>query len=594
MLQTQVQEPQWPGATPLDELQFQRLLQAVQGFNATQLVWASGFLAGRSQPEPQATQIPDDPPRLTILYASQAGNARSVAELLAAGANARGLPHRLLSVADYRPRDLAKERLLVLVTSTQGEGEPPEAASELYRFVHGKRTPRLQDLQYTVFGLGDSSYEHFCQAARDFDRRLEALGAHRLRSRVEADVDFQPTADAWLPDVLEDVAGLLPERDAAVVPLRGIGPGRIDRLHPFRAQVLDHRRITTPDAPADVRHLALGVDPSVFRYQPGDSLGVWFLNDPALVEEILSLTGLAEDETVSLDDGELTLAEALTRRLELTQLHPRVVRAWSDTSGAEALRSLSDRPEALRRFATEYQLVDLIAAYPAHPDAATLAGLLLPLQPRLYSIASSQAQFDDEVHLTVATLRYQAHGRTHLGGASGYLAERLGDDGHLEVYVAENPTFRLPEDDDTPVIMIGAGTGIAPFRAFLQHRAARGGRGRNWLIPGHRHFHRDFLYQTDWLAWRKEGLLRRITPAFSRDGQPTRYVQDRLREEGRALWDWLDQGAQVYVCGGTAMEAGVRSVLADVAHAWGHLATDAAQEFVADLRAQGRYWRDVY
>ncbi len=294
-------------------------------------------------------------------------------------------------------------------------------------------------------------------------------------------------------------------------------PVRHDRDHPYRARVLDNRPITTRDAVAEVRHLVLGIDPQAFRYAPGDSIGVRFQNDPALVARFLVASGLDGNSAVTLGGEGLVLTDALSTRLELTRLHPSVVSAWAGIRDDALLAALTRDPEALRAYCRLHQLIDLAIQHPARPEAQQLAGLLQPIQPRLYSIACAPAEYEDEVHLAVSVLRYAVGGQERLGGASGFLAERLGEGDPLDIYVAENPAFRLPDDAATPLILVGAGTGIAPFRAFLQQRAAQGDRGRNWLVFGNRHFSRDFLYQTDWLRLRKSGVLQRFSPAFSRD-----------------------------------------------------------------------------
>jgi sulfite reductase (NADPH) flavoprotein alpha-component len=602
-------------ASPLHDLKLQRLTQAIRGFSSEQLLWSSGYLAGlaaarsssRWEQEPgqvagQAAGGTAATTRLSILYASQTGNARGLAEALSREAAARQLVQRVASVADFEPRDLKKERLVLFVVSTQGEGEPPESAQALFRYLHGKGAPTLAGLSYGVFGLGDSSYEHFCQAGRDLDRRLAELGACRLLERVDADLDYQPIYAGWSLAVLDRVAreldpeptGVGPGRDAEIVPLRIPHPVRHDRDHPYRARVLDNRPITTQDAVAEVRHLVLGIDPQAIRYAPGDSIGVRFQNDPALVAQVLVATGLDGNSDVTLGDQSLALADALATRLELTRLHPFVVSAWAGLREDPSLAALTRDPEALRAYCRKHQLIDLAIQHQARPQAQQLAGLLQPIQPRLYSIASAPAEYDDEVQLAVSVRRYRVNGQDRLGGASGFLAERLEEGNPLDIYVAENPAFRLPEDGDTPLILVGAGTGVAPFRAFLQQRAAQGDRGRNWLVFGHRHFRRDFLYQTDWLRLRKAGVLHRFSPAFSRDSSQRIYVQDRLRAEGAELWRWLVDGARIYVCGCPAMESAVRETLAAVARDQGDLRTEAALEFVEDMRRDGRYLRDTY
>ena len=585
---------------PIDASRLTQLTQAVQGLDPQQLSWASGYLAGLGAQAQAQSQLPStatsDARPMTILYASAGGNARAVAESLADGATQRGLSPALFSVEQYRPRDLAKERLLVVVISTQGEGEPPENARELFRFLNAKKAPSLDGLQFAVFGLGDSSYELFCQAGRDLDKRLQALGARPLLERVDADVDFDRPAGDWYGEVLAGAEKAYPDDEARVFPIapQAAQAPRYDRHHPYQATLLESRRITTADATAAVQHLALEIDPAALRYQPGDALGVRVRNDPALVGEILDQTGLAGDSQVQLQDERVSLHEALSAHRELTQLHPRVVTAWAALSGDAQLNALAAQREQLRLFAAERQFIDLLSAYPAEIDADGLVALLQPLQPRLYSIASSQAVYSDEVHLAVATLQFRAFGRDHLGAASGYLNHRLEEGDPQAVYVAENPGFRLPEDGDTPIIMVGAGTGVAPYRAFLQQRQAAGDHGRNWLVFGNRHFHRDFLYQSDWIRFREQGVLQRASLAFSRDGARRSYVQDRLREEGAEVFRWLQDGARLYVCGALGMERAVRQRVQAIARQQGGLDEDGAAAYVEELQAQGRYLKDVY
>ncbi len=577
----------------LDEPQLSRLAQAIADLSSEQLLWASGYLAALSNPANVAQPIAQS--RLTILYASQTGNARGVAERLADGAAERGLQARLVSAEDYRPRELLKEQLLYVVISTQGEGEPPESAFELFRYLNVGKTPDLSGLQYAIFGLGDSSYEFFCQAAKDLDERFAALGATAVAERVDADVDYDNAAQSWRTQVLQEAERQMPTADATVVPLQAVRTTpRHDRGHPYVAEVVENRRITTHDALSSVHHIALDIDASAVSYQPGDALGVYFNNAPALVERVIAAGGLTASHAVQVDDATMPIEDALYRHLELTQLHPSVIKAWAALAGGESLQRLCADGQGLRDYAASHQVIDLLTEHPAGIDAQQLVDALQALQPRLYSIASSQDLYPDEVHLTVAKLSYEIDGEPRLGGASGYLTERLSTGEALPVYVAQNTAFRLPDDPDVPVIMIGAGTGIAPFRAFLQQREASGVNGRQWLVFGNRHFHRDFLYQTDWLAHRKAGRLDRISLAFSRDSDDRPYVQRRLLDEGKEVYRWLDDGARIYVCGGLAMEKAVQASLAEIAQTHGGLGDDAAHVFVDELRVQGRYLKDVY
>jgi sulfite reductase (NADPH) flavoprotein alpha-component len=581
-------------AHPLDDLQLSRLQQALEGLNSEQLVWASGYLAALASYQPKLKPAANESPTLTVLYATQSGNARSVAEQLADQLQESGYSPRLVSAENYRPRDLAKEKLLIVVISTQGEGEPPESAYGLFKHLESKRSASLSDLHYAIFGLGDSSYDQYCEAGKTLDRLLDEHGAKRLLDRVDADVDFQQQAETWQQQIQQQVKQHQPEDQARVIPLQRAAPVRYDRNNPYQAELLERRRITTDDALSEVHHLSFEIDPQAIRFQPGDALGLYFRNDQALIEELLSLTSLCGETKVAIGGDELSLNQALSERLELTQLHPSVVKAWSSLADNPSLSDLSNDIEPLRKFVSDRQFIDLVSAFPAEVDAQGLVKLLHHQQSRLYSIASSQQAIEDEIHLTVATLQYQSHGRNHLGGASGDLTQRLKESERLGVYVVENPSFRLPQSTDSAVIMIGAGTGIAPYRAFLQQQESLGSHHRNWLVFGNRHFHRDFLYQTDWLNYRKSGLLDRISLAFSRDNRERTYVQARLYEEGAELYHWLQEGAHLYVCGGVEMERGVNQSLLAIAQTHGGHDEASAADYIESLRTQGRYQRDVY
>ncbi|MCG8015544.1 MAG: flavodoxin domain-containing protein [Candidatus Thiodiazotropha sp. 'RUGA'] len=579
---------------PLDDLQLTRLQQGIDGLDREQLVWASGYLAALAAYQPKLKQAANESPALTLLYATQSGNARSVAEQLADRLQASGYAPRLVSAENYRPRDLSKEKLLIAVISTQGEGEPPESAYGLFSYLQGKKTSSLSDLRYAIFGLGDSSYDQYCQAGKTLEQLLDAQGAKRLLDRVDADVDYQSVAENWQQQIHSAVKQHQPEEQALVIPLQRSAPVRHDRNNPYQAELLERRRITTDDSLSEVHHLSLEIDPKLIQFQPGDALGLYFRNDPAMIDELLSITGLSGEAMVTLGRDEMSLTRALIERLELTQLHPSVVRAWSSLTDDHRLHTLSENIEQLRKFVSDRQLIDLVSTFPADVDEQGLVKLLHHQQSRLYSIASSQHAIEDEVHLTVATLQYQSHGRNHLGGASGDLTRRIEETDRLGVYVVENPSFRLPTSPGTPMIMVGAGTGIAPYRAFLQQQESLGVHGRNWLVFGNRHFHRDFLYQTDWLNYRKSGLLERISLAFSRDNQERTYVQARLYEEGAELYHWLQEGAHLYVCGGVEMERGVYQSLLAIAQTHGGKDEASAAEYIESLRIQGRYQRDIY
>jgi sulfite reductase (NADPH) flavoprotein alpha-component len=580
---------------PLDAVALSNLRQAVAGLSPDQLTWASGYLAGLSTTGSALADSECSSLTMTILYATQGGNARSVARTLASAAMEQSVTHRLIGADQYRPRDLVKEKLLIVVISTQGEGEPPESAQALFEYLQGRKSPRLNDMRYTIFGLGDSSYPYFCQAAKNLDAILQARGARRLEARFDADVDYQTHTKRWCQQLLNKVEALRPEEQVRIVPIpkRSVAL-RYDRSNPFQASLIEQRRITTEDALSEVYHLTLEIDSKAIQYQPGDALGVVFRNDPDLVAEILALTKLDGSDVVTLNDETMTFAQALMDRLELTQLHPKVAASWAKRSEYSKLAALVRDNNKLRDYIHQRQFIDLLRDYPAAVDVKELIALLLPSQPRLYSIASSQKAYEDEVHLTVATRTNWHKGLEQLGGASGYLTRRAVEGDAVKIYVVDNSSFKLPKQSDTPIIMVGAGTGIAPFRAFLQEREVMDKAGRNWLIFGNRHFHRDFLYQSDWLNYRKKGLLSRVSVAFSRDAQERIYVPVRLYEEGAELYRWLEEGACLYVCGKVAMAQAVHQTIQTIVAVQGGLDEEAASQYITSLRQQGRYQRDVY
>ncbi len=578
----------------LDEPQLQRLSLAVQGFTNQQLHWASGYLAGLSQVH-TITPINESSARITILYASHTGNGRSIAERFSQLANSQGINSNVFSVADFKPRDLLKEQVLFLIISTHGEGDIPEASVEFHRYLFSKRAPKLDNLSFSVFALGDSSYENFCQAGKDFDQKLEELGAKRLMSRVDADVNFNADAEQWSLNAIEKSNQFIsPFKNNVINLAANTAAIRFDRNNPFQATLLESRRISTDDAIADVYHIELQIDARTIQYKPGDALGVWARNKSNLVTQIIKKLELDAEQTLSIDKQNYTLQQALEQKKELTQLHPSVIKEWSELTDFTVLKELIADKKKLNDYAGKHQFIDLIEQFPAKIQTTDLVQLLQPLQPRLYSISSSQQRNDDEVHLTVSALRFHNGEQKREGTTSCFLAERIEEDGLVSVYVVENTQFRLPENKDTPIIMVGAGTGIAPYRAFLQQRQEEKASGKNWLILGNRNFHKDFLYQLDWQHFHQSGLLNKISLAFSRDTVRQAYIQDKILEQGEEIYRWLEQGAHFYVCGATAVEQAVRETIIELVAHYGELDQQGAEQYIDNLRSKGRYLRDVY
>ncbi|MFN4323400.1 MAG: assimilatory sulfite reductase (NADPH) flavoprotein subunit [Aeromonas media] len=589
-----------PTISPLSDEQQRQLNQVLSTLNTQQLAWVSGYLYGLSQSGVQsvATSAAVAAPSgsLTILYGSQTGNAKGVASAIQAQAKAHGLPVTLTSMADYKPKQLKKETHLLVVVSTYGEGEPPESAVDLFEQLKKGKIGKLEGLKFAVLGLGDSSYEFFCQTGKDFDDFLSKAGAERIHELASLDVDYQDAAKVWGEQAVAAVATTL-SAGAATASVAGsvqqaVGHSQYHKENPFPARLSVNQKITGRDSTKDIRHIEINLEESGITYQPGDALGIWFDNDADLVGEVLTLTGLSGDEATAQGP----LRAALTRHFELTRLHGGFITGLADISGNAALKDLAGDKAQVNALVASAQVVDVLKRFPATLTAEQLVKLLRPLTPRLYSIASAQSEVEEEVHLTVGVVRYpQEDGTVRSGGASSYLADRLAEDAEVRVFVEHNDNFRLPANPDTPVIMVGPGTGIAPFRAFMQEREAQGAEGKNWLFFGNPHFTQDFLYQVEWQRYVKSGLLSKISLAFSRDQANKIYVQDRLREAGLELYQWLEAGAHIYVCGdANQMAKDVQEALLDVISDHGHKSREEAEEYLSELRRAKRYQRDVY
>jgi sulfite reductase (NADPH) flavoprotein alpha-component len=593
-------------ASPLSAQQVKDLQALVSQLNPIQQAWVSGYLAAAAQFAGQqagtvaATQVAEAS-TLTILYASQTGNAKAVANKIKAAAESRGFAVALADIASYKTTALVKEKFLIIVASTYGEGEPPESAVSFHKFLFGKKAPQLPQLQYAVLGLGDSSYEYFCQTAVDFDTKLATLGAKRLHQTALLDVDYDAQASEWQQQALTQFEPLLKAANSAPSAQVIAWPGATDGHHslynkqnPLLAELSANQKITGRDSTKDVRHIEISLADSGLTYQPGDALGVYFHNDPALVTAILTATGIAADSKVQFDGAEHTVQQLLTEQLELTQSYPSFVEKYAAATANAALQQLATDKTALREFLAQHQTADVVLQYPGSLSAQQLVDSLRKQQPRLYSIASSQAEVGEEVHLTVGVVRFDNFGQTHLGGASGFLAERLAEGQQVKVFVEHNDNFRLP-NHDTPVIMVGPGTGIAPFRAFLQERDNAGATGQNWLFFGNPHFTQDFLYQVELQDYLKRGVLSKLDVAFSRDQAQKVYVQDKLLNKGAEVWSWLEQGAHLYICGdGSKMAKDVHQALLQIAQTHGGLSDEAASDYFEQLRESKRYQKDVY
>ncbi|HEY5850268.1 MAG TPA: assimilatory sulfite reductase (NADPH) flavoprotein subunit [Lysobacter sp.] len=599
--------------SPLSEERLVALAHVTDGLDANGLWWLSGYAAGLASSTATtvpATALPaaeaQAAGRLTIVYGSQTGNAKRLAEQLARQAETAGLPVRLLRADAYPTRELKDERNLYLVISTQGDGDPPDDARALVEFIAGKRVPQLKQLRYAVLGLGDSSYPQFCAIGQKLDERLAELGATRLLPRGDADLDIETIATPWLAQALGKAKDALKPSTplATVTPLRPLPAAPVHgRESPFPAELLLNQRLVSrassvgrPGPDKDVRHIELSLEGSGLHYEPGDALGLWPSNPPALVDAVLSTLQLDGNDDVSHGGVTQPLRQWLGDKRELTRLARPFVASLAAQARSDELNGLlaPGQQAQLARLLGEQQVIDLLAQYRADWSGEELVAALRPLTPRLYSIASSQKQVGDEVHLTVAHVEYDNGHGTRWGAASHQLAASA-EGARLPVFIEHNDRFRLPADASRDVIMIGPGTGVAPFRGFLQERAAIDATGRNWLLFGNPHFRTDFLYQVEWQQALKDGRLQRLDLAFSRDQEHKVYVQHRLREQGRELYDWLESGAHLYVCGdATRMARDVHAALLEAIAVHGGKSAEDANDYLNHLQQQGRYARDVY
>ncbi len=537
---------------------------------------------------------------LTILYGSQTGNGEGIAQELAELAESWQLPFRLINMAEFEPRQLAGEGFLFIIVSTQGEGEPPITAQTLHAWLkeladRPHATPLFPDLKYAVFGLGDSSYQYFCQCGKDFDAYLEKLGAERILPRVDADVDYQEPAATWMAQVIDCYQTLsgqqgVPPKAEPKKAAEGYG-----KHAPYLALIQTNRNLNQAGSRKETRHIEIRLEDSGLSYEPGDVAGIYPKNNPAYVETLLEGLGMDGYQEVLLGGETLTLREALYSHLDITTLTRPFMEKYAEQCKNPELDKLLENKPALDDYLWGRQLLDFFEDFPAWLEPQSFVSLLRSLAPRLYSIASSPNAHPGEVHLTVGVVRFKTpKGRMAEGVCSSYLART--EPGHkLPLYIQANPHFRLPADPATAMIMVGPGTGIAPFRAFVEEREITGATGRNWLFFGDQHQATDFLYREEWEDKLERGILTRLDLAFSRDQDERIYVQHRMRENAAELYAWLEEGAYFYVCGDASrMAKDVHQTLLEILIQEGKHSDDSAKAYLKSMEQSGRYQRDVY
>jgi sulfite reductase (NADPH) flavoprotein alpha-component len=572
--------PLLPKTAPFAEEQIAALNSVMSASSADQRTWLAGFLAGfaAANDTPGVASVPASPPArrapLTILFGTESGNSEALATQARKAATKLGFAPKVVDMADISMAQLADLENVLVIASTWGEGDPPQRAVDFQDALMADDAPRLEKLRYAVLALGDRAYTQFCDVGKRFDDRFAVLGATRVTDRIDCDLDFEAPASAWIDATLPILKPAdEPAVDHAVIHVDFARPTADGptRAKPFAAEVTEHVRLTGSRSTSDTHHIEFSLEGSGIAYEPGDALGVIPQNDPVLADSVLSAAGLS---------GDFSLRTALIERLDITTL------TWKQVEDFSKLTGFTAEPG----WTTGRQIIDLLEAGASKLTAEQLTGLLRPLPPRYYSIASSRKAVGEEAHLLVAGLRYDSFGRARQGVASVDLTARTRD--RVNVFLRPNQHFRLPTNPDRSVIMIGPGTGVAPFRGFLQEREAVDAKGRNWLFFGHRHFTHDFLYQLEMQDWLKNGVLNRLDVAFSRDQPAKRYVQDTMWESRTELAGWLRDGAALYVCGDmNAMAKDVHAMLLRI------LADQGSKDEKAELdaiRRDGRYLRDVY
>jgi len=588
--------------SPFNEEQVKLLNELLPNLTGEQKIWLNGYLSAplatiaTNVVEEAKLSVAPTTKTVTLLYGSQTGNSQGLAEKYAAALKANNVEVTVTSLAKFKPNNLKKITNLLLVVSTHGEGEPPDQAIQFYEFLHSKRAPKLEHLHFSVLALGDSSYEFFCKTGQDFDEQFEKLGATRIVPRTDCDIDYDEAAANWFTAVQQ--ALLQHTNTATKTDQKKIveGDATYSRKNPYYAEVLENINLNGRGSNKETRHIELAIEGANFHFEPGDSIGILPENDESLVNALVTALQFNPQAQVTVFDEVMQLKDALQKKLEITVLSKPLLQKISAYTVHEEFAKLIESATAWKDYARGRDLVDIAEDFaPFTWDAQQFVNLLRKIPARLYSIASSQLANSDEVHLTIGKVSYETNGRVRFGVCSGSVAGRVNIGDTLPIYVHKNPNFRLPEQADTPIIMIGAGTGVAPYRAFLEEREELGIAGNTWLIFGDQHFVTDFLYQTDWQRWLASGILAQMDIAFSRDTDKKIYVQHKIEEKAQAFYEWMEQGAVIYVCGDEkSMAADVDQTIRRIIEQQGNKTPEEAKAYINELKQHKRYQRDVY
>jgi len=587
-----------PSTAPFAPDQVQWLNGFLPNLQPDQLTWMEGFIGGLRASKSGVAATAAVTPELTVLFGSESGNSEGLADQTVKTAAKSGFKAKAVSMGDINPAKLKGIENLLVIVSTWGEGDPPENSVDFVSTLMSDKAPQLTGTRFSVLSLGDTSYEHFCKTGIDVDARLEALGAQRIYDRKDCDVDFDDDYAAWSKGALAALSALVTVAPAA--PVSSAAPVtttvKYSRKNPFPSKLNERVLLNGRGSAKETIHLEFNLEGSGLTYEAGDALAVIPHNAQDVVDAILVATQLDGSSIVTLKDGECTLGDALTRKLDVTAISLPVLKRYNEIAQDAKLAALITDKEALKEYTWGREIIDVLTDFPAKSITADqLAGTMRKLPPRLYSIASSPKAHPGEVHLTVGVVRYDSNGRERKGVCSTYLADRIEEGSVIDVFVTPNKHFKVPANPDAPLIMVGPGTGIAPFRAFIEERQATDAKGKNWLIFGDQHYLTDFLYQTEWQSYLEDGVLTKLDVAFSRDQAEKVYVQDRMRENAKELYAWLEEGASFCVCGDASrMAHDVDQALHDVIAQEGSMSEAAAADYVKQLKADKRYVRDVY
>ena len=601
--------------SPFNQEQAELLNNLLPTLSESQKVWLSGYLAASQftsisgTREVQESELPAGiteqtiSKEVTILYGSQTGNAQALAKKAGKTLEGEGFQVTISSMSNFKPNNLKKVQNLLIIVSTHGEGDPPDNAFTFHEFLHGRRAPKLDDLNFSVLSLGDSSYEFFCQTGREFDDRLAELGGTRIYPRFDCDLDYDEPAVEWLEGVLgslsEAQGGSASHALAPTTTPQAVETA-FSRTNPFKAEVLENINLNGRGSNKETRHLELSLEGSGLMFEPGDSIGIYPENDLALVDMLLEELKWDQEEIVTVNkQGDVfRFKEALTSYYEITVLTKPLLEKVEQLLANDDLRELLSprNEEKIKSYLVGRDLLDVVRDFgPWGGTAQEFVSILRKIPARLYSIASSISANPDEVHLTIGAVRYDAHGRQRKGVCSIFCAEVLRPGDTLPVYIQHNENFKLPMNPDTPIIMVGPGTGVAPFRSFMQEREEKGVKGKSWLFFGDQHFVTDFLYQTEWQRWLKESVLTKMDVAFSRDTTEKVYVQHRMLEQSKEMFKWLQEGAVVYICGDEkSMAHDVHTALLAIIEKEGGMSRERAEDYLAKMQQEKRYQRDVY